>query len=73
MYLGVTWLSEICTIDGTSLLDGIGDDNLELPHEKTVTKPAQNKTNTRSWALWDRLLKPFTISNESTLKESLGD
>ena len=73
MYLGVTWLSEICTIDGTSLVEGIGDDVVELLHENTLTKPAQNKPNTRSWALWDRLLKTFTIPNESTLKESLGD
>ena len=29
MYLGVTWLSEICTIDGTSLVNGIGDDDVE--------------------------------------------
>ena len=73
MYLGVTWLSEICTIDGTSLVDWIGDDNVELPHENMVTKPAQNKPNTRSWALWDRLLKTFIVLNESTLKEPLGD
>ena len=66
-------MREICTIDGTSLGNGIGDDNVELPHKNTVTKPAQNKTNTRSWLLWDRLLKTFTKPNESTLKEPLGD
>ena len=73
MYLGVTWLSEICTIDGTSLVEGIGDDNIELPHENTLPKPAQVKPNTRSWALWDRLLQSFTQPNKSKLKEPLGD
>ena len=32
MYLGVTWLSEICTIDSTSLVNDIGDDDIDLPH-----------------------------------------
>ena len=73
MYLGVTWLSEICTIGGTSLVEEIGDDDVERPHENTLTKPAQAKPNTRSWALWDRLLKTFTQPNKSKLKEPLGD
>ena len=73
MYLGVTWLSEICTVDGTSLVEGIGDNAVELPHENTVPKPAQVKPNTRSWALWDRLLQSFTQPNKSKLKEPLGD
>ena len=73
MYLGVTWLSEICTTDRTSLVYGIGDDNVELSNKNTVTKPAQNKSNTRSWVLWNKLLKLFTVPNELTLKEPLGD
>lgn len=71
MYLCVTWLSKICPIEGTSLLNGLEYDDVDLPHENVVTRPAQNKANKISWALWDRLLCQFTLPNESTLKEPL--
>lgn len=31
MYLDVTWFSKICMIDGASLVDGIGDNDVDLP------------------------------------------
>ena len=72
MYLGVTWLSEICTIDCTLLVEGIGDDDVELPHENTLPKPAQVKPNTRSWALWDRLLQSFTKPKQINTERTTG-
>ena len=47
MYLGVAWLSDICSMDGTLLVDGIWDDAVDLSHENMVIKPAQNKPNTQ--------------------------
>ena len=77
MYLGVNYISEMCTTDGTSFVPGIleGDDDCQLNYQTTLTKPYQEKPSDHSWMLWRRILKmltpnPKTITNK--LKQRLG-
>ena len=43
MFLGVNYISEICTKDGISFVSGIleGDDDCQLNYQTTLTKPSQ--------------------------------
>ena len=63
----------LSSTDSTSLVDGIGDGDIDLPHENIVTRLAQNKPNTRSWTLWERSIHQFTLPTKLTLKQFLGE
>jgi hypothetical protein len=72
MYLGVMYLSEICNIEGDSLVPGIVNNNHDKTYYSTrLKKPKQNKPNTRSWNLWRQVIQSFTIDNNK-LKTHLG-
>ena len=61
LYLGVTYLSEICNIKGTHLVDGINDgDTTNLLCTPLQDKIYQPYPSTKSWALWDLLLQYVT-------------
>ena len=52
MYLGVQYISEICTIDETGFVPGIfEEDNCQLNYQPTLTKPQQEKSGEHSWML----------------------
>ena len=72
MYLGVMYVSEISTIDGNSLREGMidGSHNTDEYIIK-LTKPRQIRPNTYSWLLWKRVLDSITSIGRQ-LKESLG-
>jgi hypothetical protein len=64
---------EICTIDGTTIRDGIttgNNDNEE--YILTLKKAIQHRPNTRSWNLWTQAITSIT-SDGKVLQESLGD
>ena len=61
LYLGVTYLSEICNIKGTHLVDGINDGNItNLLYTPLQDKIYQPYPSTKLWALWDLLLQYVT-------------
>jgi hypothetical protein len=73
LFLGVMYFSEICTIDGTTIRDGIttgNNDNEE--YILTLKKAIQHRPNTRSWNLWTQAITSIT-SDGKVLQESLGD
>ena len=77
MYLGVNYVSEICTTDGTSFVPGIleGDENYQLNYQTTLTKPNQEKPGEHSWMLWRRILKILTsapTTKTKKLKQRIG-
>ena len=68
MYLGITWLSEICTLNGKCIQPHI------LQHKRDETeytpkkdKPYQPKSNTQSWKILKRLISEITETNNRTL------
>ena len=66
-FLGVTYLSEICNVQGTHLVDGIGDGNTTNLHCPPLDdKIYQPFPNTQSWSLWDKFLQSFTIHPDSS-------
>ena len=77
MTLGVQYVNEICTIDGTSFIPGIleGDD-CQLNYQTTLTKPNQEKPGEHSWIIWRRILKILTSAPKTTtnrLQQRLGN
>jgi len=72
LYLGVMYFSEICSIDGTKLRDGIttGHNNNE-EYVVTLKKAIQHRPNTRSWNLWTQAITSLT-TNGTALKTQLG-
>ena len=76
MYLGVNYVSEICTIDGASFVPGILEcDDYQLNYQTTITKPNQEKLGDHSWMLWRRILKMLTsaqTTKTNNLKQRLG-
>ena len=52
-------LSEICTIDGTSLVEGIGDNAVELPHENTLKKTCSKQTKHKKLGIMGQVIKIF--------------
>ena len=77
MYLGVEWISQSCTINGSSFVPGVleGSENCRLKYQTTLTKPNQVKPGSHSWMLWKRILKILTLSPTTTtnqLKQPLG-
>jgi hypothetical protein len=73
LFLGVMYFSEICSIDGTTIRDGIttGHNNNE-EYILTLKKAIQHRPNTRSWNLWSQAITSIT-SDGKVLMESLGD
>ena len=72
MYLGIMYLSEICNIEGDSLVLGIDNNSHNQEYYTTrLQKPKQNTPNTRSWTLWRRVIVSFT-TNDKKLKRKLG-
>ena len=67
MFLGVQYVSQISTVDGTNFVPGIleGDDS-QLVYQTTLTKPHQEKPGDRSWKLWKRILKTLTSFPKTT-------
>ena len=52
MFLGLHYVSEICTIDGISFAPEIlEEDASQLSYQITLTKPRQEKPGDRSWRL----------------------
>jgi hypothetical protein len=63
MYIGVMYLSKICTISGKYIRKGIYNNTHKIEECKiTMSKPKQNRPNNCSWRLWRRVLKTFTIN-----------
>ena len=76
MYLGLQYVSAICTTHRTSFVPGIleGDD-CQLNYQTTLTKPHQEKPGEHSWMLWRRILKMLTPSSKTAtnkLTKKLG-
>ena len=76
MYLGVNWVSEICTTDGASFVSGILEgDECQLSYQTTLTKPYQEKPGEHSWLLWKRILEMLTsapMTKTNKLQQKLG-
>ena len=73
LYLGITYLSDISTINGESLIEGINDgDEENMQCRNLLTRPVQPKPNTMSWTLCDVHLKSYTTMNRLNFKVHLG-
>ena len=71
MYLGVTWVSEICTTDSLSFVPGIlHGKECQLNYKTTLTTPHQVKPGNHSWMLWRRILKLLTTAPTSQTKQN---
>ena len=67
MYLGVEYVSEVCTVDGTGFVpDILEGDDCQLNYQTTLTKPYQEKPGEHSWMLWRRILKMLTPTPKTT-------
>ena len=63
MFLGIMYLSEICTISGRYIRKGIFNNTHKTKvYNVTMLKPKQKAPNNRSWRLWKRVLQTFTIN-----------
>ena len=76
MFLGVQYISEISTVDGTSFVLGIleGDDS-QLNYQTTLTKPHQERLGEYSSRPWKKILKrltPLPTANTNKLTKRLG-
>ena len=73
MYLGFTYISELCNPNGKSLHPTILSQTRDAgQYRTTLSCPHQPKPNTRSWVLWEQALHIITQSDNKTLKDSLG-
>jgi hypothetical protein len=66
LYLQVTWLSEICNVQGTKILPEFLDhtDRLDIPSQSMLWWPNQGLPPKKSWMQWKYLLrKRFITSN----------
>ena len=78
MYLGVNWVSEICTTYRAIFVPGILESNeCQLNYQTIPTKPHQVKPGGHSWKLWKRILKlltsaPTTKTKTNRLQQKLG-
>ena len=76
MYLGVQYVRQINTVNGTNFVPGILDgDNSQLCSQTNLTKFHQERPGKHSWQLWQRILKLLTVSSRkltNKLKEKLG-
>ena len=52
MFLGIQYVSQISTVDGTNFVPGILDgDNSQLCYQTYLTKPHQENLGKHSWKL----------------------
>ena len=73
LFLGVMYFSEICSIDGMNIRDGITTGKNETEeYVVSLKKARQHLPNTRSWNLWKQAITSVTIDG-TALKEPLGD
>ena len=72
MYLGNTYLSEICHPKGKTISRDILHRKPSKHYQTTLSLPHQPRPNTRSWILWEKLLSTFTKSDNITLLHPLG-
>ena len=62
MFLGVQYVSQISSVDGTNFVLGILDgDELQLCYRTNLTKPHQERPGKHSRKLWKRILKLLTL------------
>jgi len=74
MYLGVTYLSEMCTVDGQYIADGVLKRERDAgEHVTTLTRPHQQKPNTRSWTIWNRLISTYRLGRWNEHHSSAGE
>ena len=67
MFLGVHYVSKICTVNGTSFVWGILEgDYSQLNYQTTLTKLHQKKPEDHSWMLWKKIPKTLTPSPKTT-------
>jgi len=73
LFLGIMYSSEICSIDGRCIRDGIKDgsykDNI---YDVRLKKARQKRPNTASWKLWTRVIESMTTDG-TRLKQPLGE
>ena len=63
MFLGVCYVRQTCTVDGTSFSQGmLKGDNNQLVYLTTLTKPDQGKPENHIWMLWKEILKILTLT-----------
>ena len=79
MFLGVQFLSEICTVNGDAFAPGIMDGKMKdddidnLIYRTKLSTPIQPKPNTYSWKKWSKLLSTLTTRSSTTrLQQKLG-
>lgn len=71
MYLGVTFLSEISNIQGTTINNTPEADDHRNQECKPNTRLYQTKPNTKSWTLWNTVINSFT-TNGKTIRTPVG-
>ena len=72
MYLGNTYLSEICHPKGKTSSRDILHQHHSKHYQTQLTLPDQPRPNSQSWILWETLLSTFTKSDDITLLQPLG-
>ena len=79
MFLGVQFLSKICTVNGDAFAPGIMDGKMKdddidnLIYRTKLSTPIQPKPNTYSWKKWSKLLSTLTTRSSTTrLQQKLG-
>ena len=73
MYLGFTYINELCHPHGRGLHPTILSRARDAgQYQTTLSRPHQPKPNTRSWLLWERVLRLITQAGNKTLKHPLG-
>ena len=73
MYLGFTYLSELCNLNSRSIHTSILSWPRNAgPYRTSLSRPNQPNPNTWSWLLWEHILQLVTWSDGKTLKTSLG-
>jgi hypothetical protein len=80
LYLQVTWLSEICNVQGTRILPELLDhtDSTDYPSQSTLRWPVQCLPPKKSWTQWKYLIRKAFIASKSgkladtSLESNLG-
>ena len=73
MYLGFTYISELCNPNGRGLHPTILFRKQDAgQYRTTLSRPHQPKPNTQSWILWERVIHLIMQADNKTLKHPLG-
>ena len=68
MYLGFTYISEICNTTGSCIHSSILSWTKDAgPYHTTLSRPTQPRPNNHSWVLWERVLQSITTKDGKTL------